>query len=54
VIKLLPPLVISDADEEWIETAFEQVLQESESLEEIWELGRRLVGHALRARYDVA
>jgi ornithine--oxo-acid transaminase len=54
VIKLLPPLVISDADEEWIEAAFEQVLQESESLGEIWELGRSLVGHALRARYDVA
>ena len=54
VIKLLPPLVISDADEEWIEAAFEQVLQESESLGEIWDLGRSLVGHALRARYNVA
>jgi ornithine--oxo-acid transaminase len=54
VIKLLPPLVISDADVEWIETAFEKVLKESESLGEIWDLGRTLVSHALRNRPDVA
>jgi ornithine--oxo-acid transaminase len=53
-IKLLPSLMISDSDVEWIETAFEQVLRESESLGEIWDLSRTLVGHALRARSDAA
>ena len=48
VIKLLPSLVITDSDADWIEGAFEQVLSESESLGEIWDLGRTLVSHALR------
>jgi ornithine--oxo-acid transaminase len=54
VIKLLPSLVISDSDVGSIEIAFEQVLRQSESLGEIWDLSRSLVGHALRARSDAA
>jgi ornithine--oxo-acid transaminase len=54
VIKLLPPLVCSDDDILWIETAFEQVVRESESLGAIWEMGRTLAGHAMKARAKVA
>jgi ornithine--oxo-acid transaminase len=50
VIKLLPPLVISDADLAWIEDAFDQVLGECERLGGIWELGRTLVDQARKAR----
>ena len=50
VIKLLPPLVIGDADRLWIEQAFEQVVRDSEDLAGVWELGRTLAGYALRER----
>jgi ornithine--oxo-acid transaminase len=50
VIKLLPPFVISEDDLLWIESSFQQVLHEAESLGGIWELGRTLAGHSLRAR----
>jgi ornithine--oxo-acid transaminase len=50
VIKLLPPLVIDDADIAWIEDAFDQVLSECEHLGGLWELGRTLADHARRAR----
>ena len=54
VIKLLPPLVICDADLAWIEGAFDQLLSETESLGAIWQLGRTLAQHALKRRSAVA
>jgi ornithine--oxo-acid transaminase len=50
VIKLLPPLVLSEADAEWIETAFEDVVGDSHALGAIWDLGRTLAVHALKSR----
>jgi ornithine--oxo-acid transaminase len=50
VIKLLPPFVVSEDDLLWIESSFQQVLHEADSLGGIWELGRTLAGQALRAR----
>jgi hypothetical protein len=38
----------------WIESSFQQVLQEAESLGGIWEVGRTLAGHSLRARTGAA
>ena len=54
VIKLLPPLVLSDADAEWIETAFADVVGESHALGAVWDLGRTLAGHALKSRAGAA
>jgi ornithine--oxo-acid transaminase len=54
VIKLLPPLVLSDADAAWIEDAFEDVVRESHALGAVWDLGRTLAGHALKSRTGAA
>ncbi len=54
VIKLLPSLVLSDADAGWIETAFEDVVGESHALGAVWDLGRTLAGHALKIRAGTA
>jgi ornithine--oxo-acid transaminase len=53
VIKLLPPLVLSEADAEWIETAFEDVIGDSHALGAVWDLGRTLAAHALKNRAGV-
>lgn len=50
VIKLLPPLVIDEADAKWIVDAFEDVVGESHALGAVWDLGRTLAGHALKNR----
>jgi ornithine--oxo-acid transaminase len=50
VIKLLPPLVIDEADARWIGDAFEDVVGESHALGAVWDLGRTLAGHALKNR----
>jgi ornithine--oxo-acid transaminase len=54
VIKLLPPLVVSEEDLVWIERAFEQAVRETETLGAIWDIGRTLAGHALRGRAGAA
>jgi ornithine--oxo-acid transaminase len=54
VIKLLPPLVLSDSDMDWIETAFEDVVGDAHRLGAVWDLGRTLAGHALKARAGAA
>ena len=54
VIKLLPPLVVSDQDLDWIVHSFEAVIGDNQSLANLLELGRTLVGHALRRRPDAA
>jgi ornithine--oxo-acid transaminase len=49
-IKLLPALVISDADCECVLNAFESVIAESERVPgAVWALGKTLVGQAIRA-----
>jgi ornithine--oxo-acid transaminase len=49
-IKLLPSLIISDADCDWILSAFESVIADSHRVPgAIWSLGKTLVGHAMRA-----
>jgi ornithine--oxo-acid transaminase len=54
VIKLLPPLVLSDADAAWIGDAFEDVVGESHALGAVWDLGRTLASHALKSRAGAA
>ena len=50
-IKLLPPLVISDSDCDWIERAFESVVSDSHRVPgAAWSLGKSLASHAMRAR----
>jgi ornithine--oxo-acid transaminase len=49
-VKLLPALVISEADCRYVVDAFDAVIAESERVPgAIWSLGKALVGHALRA-----
>jgi ornithine--oxo-acid transaminase len=48
-IKLLPPLLISDADCDWILNAFDGVIARSHRVPAaIWSLGKTLAGHAIR------
>jgi len=50
-IKLLPPLVVSDVDCEWIEKAFDDVIAASHRVPgAVWSLGKTLVEHAMRVR----
>jgi ornithine--oxo-acid transaminase len=50
-IKLLPPLIISDADCDWIERSFDAVIADAHRVPgAIWTLGRTLVDNAVRAR----
>ena len=49
-IKLLPPLVISDADCDWILNAFDSVIAGGHRVPAaVWSLGKTLAGHAMRA-----
>jgi len=49
-VKLLPALVISDSDCEWILRAFDSVIADSHRVPgAIWSLGRTLMGHAMHA-----
>src|SRR5215467_3460807 len=49
-IKLLPPLIISTADCEWILNAFESVIADSHRVPgAIWSVGKTLIGQAMRA-----
>jgi ornithine--oxo-acid transaminase len=51
VIKLLPPLCLSEADEDWIVQAFEDVIAECHKVPSaIWDLATTLAGNALRNR----
>ena len=50
-IKLLPPLVITPEDCDWIIQSFDAVIAASHRVPgAVWSLGKTLVGHALRAR----
>jgi ornithine--oxo-acid transaminase len=49
-IKLLPALIISEADCDWIVDGFASVLAGSERVPgALWSLGKTLIGHAIRA-----
>jgi ornithine--oxo-acid transaminase len=49
-VKLLPPLILTDADCAWIEAAFEDVIAGSHQVPgAAWSLGKTLAGHAMRA-----
>lgn len=50
VIKLLPSMVVSEADCEWIETAFAEVMADSQSVGSFWDLGRMLAQQAMKAK----
>jgi ornithine--oxo-acid transaminase len=53
-IKLLPSLVISETDCEWIERAFAAVIADAHRVPgAVWSLGRTLMGHAIKARAAV-
>jgi ornithine--oxo-acid transaminase len=50
-VKLLPPLVITDDDCDWIETAFDAAISDSHRVPgAVWSLGKTLMDHAMRAR----
>jgi ornithine--oxo-acid transaminase len=50
VIKLIPPLILSDADCDWASEAFDQVIADCQHVTgAAWDLGRRLMSHALEA-----
>jgi ornithine--oxo-acid transaminase len=50
-VKLLPSLVITDSDCEWIERAFDAVIADSHRVPgAVWSLGKTLADHALKAR----
>ena len=53
-IKLLPALIISEADCEWIERAFATVIADAHRVPgAVWSLGRTLMGRAIKARAAV-
>lgn len=50
-IKLLPALVINDADCDWIERSFDSVIADSHRVPgAVWSLGKTLADHAMKAR----
>ena len=50
-VKLLPALVITDTDCDWIERAFDAVIADSHRVPgAVWSLGKTLADHALKAR----
>lgn len=49
-IKLLPPLTLTDADCDWIESAFDAVIADAhDAPSAVWSLGKTLAGHAIKA-----
>ena len=51
VVKLLPPLTISETDVDWIETSFDKVIAASHRVPgAVWSLGKTLAESALKAR----
>ncbi|MDQ7246463.1 aspartate aminotransferase family protein [Dongia sedimenti] len=55
VIKLIPPLTLTQDDRAWIRRGFEQVVADSHRVPgAIWDLGRTLAAHSLKARSSAA
>jgi len=50
-VKLLPPLIITEDDCDWIETAFDTVIAGTHRMPgAAWSLGKNLIEHAVKAR----
>ncbi len=55
VIKLIPPLTLSEDDRAWIRRGFEQVVADAHRVPgAVWDLGRTLAAHSLKARSSAA
>jgi ornithine--oxo-acid transaminase len=55
VIKLIPPLTLTQSDRLWIRDAFDRVIADSHRVPgAIWDLGRNLATHSLKARSSAA
>jgi ornithine--oxo-acid transaminase len=55
VIKLIPPLTLTQEDRAWISRGFEQVVADSHRVPgAVWDLGRTLASHSLKARSSAA
>lgn len=51
VVKLLPPLVIDGRDRDWIVSSLDTVIADCHKVPgSVWDLGRTLAGHALKAK----
>jgi ornithine--oxo-acid transaminase len=51
VVKLLPPLVITEKDRDWIVDSLDKVIADCHQVPgSIWDLGKTLAGHALKAK----
>lgn len=51
VVKFLPPLVLGERDRDWILAALDQVIADCHKVPgAIWDLGKTLTGHALKAK----
>jgi ornithine--oxo-acid transaminase len=51
VVKLLPPLVITEKDKDWILEALDTVIADCHKVPgAIWDLGKTLAGHALKGK----
>jgi len=51
VIKLLPPLCLSQEDEDWIVSAFDDVIADCHKVpSSVWDLATTLAGHALKSK----
>ncbi len=47
-VKLIPPLILTDEDCDWIVRAFDAVIADSHKAGAVWSLGKTLVEHAMR------
>jgi ornithine--oxo-acid transaminase len=55
VIKLLPPLIVGEADRLWVRDAFDAVIADCHRVPgAAWDLGRTLAAHSLKARAGAA
>ena len=53
VIKLIPPLCITEADCQWIDRSFDAVIADAHKVPgAVWTLGKTLAGHAMKARAE--
>ena len=51
VVKFLPPLVINEKDRDWILSAMDQVIADTQEVGgAIKDLGKNLISHALKQR----
>ena len=54
VIKLLPPLCLTESDEDWIVSAFDDVIAECHKVPgAVWDLATTLAGHALKSKSKI-